>query len=87
VAVYRLLLKDSAAKEIDALPTKQDRRRVVARIQLLANDPRPHGSEKLAGGSEHYRVRQGRYRIVYQIRDRELVVAVVRVAHRKDAYR
>lgn len=82
MAAYRVLIKDSAAREIDALPTKEDRRRVVARIFALAENPRPHGSEKLAGEMERYRIRQGRYRIVYEIRDRELLVWVVKVGHR-----
>ena len=83
---YRLLIKASAAKEIEALPSKKDRQRVVARIRGLATDPRPPGSQKLSG-EEKYRVRQGRYRILYQVIDDELVVNVVRVAHRKEAYR
>ena len=87
MAAYSVLIKDSAAREIEALPTKEDRRRVVARIFALAENPRPDGSEKLAGEMERYRVRQGRYRIVYEIRDRELLVWVVRVGHRKDVYR
>jgi mRNA interferase RelE/StbE len=87
VAAYRVLLKESAAREIDALPTKQDRQRVLTRIRVLAESPRPPGSEKLAGSVDHYRVRQGRYRIVYSIQDEERVIVVVKVRHRKDVYR
>ena len=87
MAEYRLFLKKSAAREIDALPTKPERQRVVARIQALASNPRPQGCEKLAGYENRYRVRQGRYRILYSIDDAVLTVVVVRVAHRKDAYR
>lgn len=64
----------------------QDRRRIVTRIQGLETDPRPPGSEKLSG-EEKYRLRQGDYRILYEILDQELLVTVVRVANRKDAYR
>ena len=86
MARYRLFIKPSAVKEIEAIPTRKDRRRVVDRIESLADDPRPSGCQKLSG-ADKYRVRQGRYRILYAIRDERLIVTVVRVAHRKDAYR
>ncbi len=86
MARYRLFIKPSAVKEIEAIPTRKDRRRVVDRIESLADDPRPSGCQKLSG-ADKYRVRQGRYRILYAIRDDLLIVTVVRVAHRKDAYR
>lgn len=82
---YRLLVKSSAVREIEALPDR-DRASVVYRIQGLAEDPRPRGCEKLSARNL-YRVRQGRYRILYQVRDEEVVVVVVRVAHRKEVYR
>ena len=85
MASYRLLIKPSAVKELEALPRK-DRQRVVSRIQGLARTPRPAGCEKLSG-SDRYRVRQGDYRIIYSIEDVELVVLVVRVGHRRDVYR
>lgn len=66
---------------------KKDRKRIVAAILALADEPRPVGCEKLAGASDRYRVRVGRYRIVFSIADRDLIVLVVRVAHRKDVYR
>ena len=59
----------------------------MCRIQELANDPRPVGSEKLAGYADGYRVRQGNYRVVYHIDDRRREVTVFKVADRKDAYR
>jgi len=83
---YGLFIKPSAVKEIEAIPTRRERGRVVSRIEALADDPRPPGCQKLSG-ADKYRVRQGRYRILYVIRDERLVVTVVRVAHRKDAYR
>ena len=86
MARYRLFIKPSAVKEIEAIPTQQDRRRVVDRIDSLADDPRPPGCQKLSG-ADKYRVRQGRYRILYTVQDERLVVTVVRVAQRKDAYR
>jgi mRNA interferase RelE/StbE len=85
MASYRVLIKRSAGKEIRNLPTR-DRRRVVSAIQGLAADPRPPGSQRLSG-REAYRVRLGRYRVVYTIEDAHLVVEVIRVAHRREAYR
>lgn len=84
MASYNVLIKRSAAKEIEALPLK-DRRRVVAKIQALAQDPRPPGCEKLTG-AEKYRLRQGDYRILYEIVDRDLIVTVVKVGNRRDVY-
>lgn len=85
MANYSVRLKRSAAKELEAVPLK-DRRRIVARIEQLRLDPRPTGSEKLSG-EEKYRVRQGNYRILYEIVDRELIITVVRISHRRDVYR
>ncbi len=84
---YSVLIKPSAAREIEAVDQKKDRQRIVARIRSLSEDARPQGSEKLAGGVDRYRIRVGRYRIVYAIEDRQLIVFVVRVGHRKDVYR
>ena len=86
MARYRLLIKPSAVKDIEAIPLKRDRQRVVERISKLAEDPRPSGSEKISG-QDKYRVRQGRYRILYSIEDQDLLVQVIKVAHRKDVYR
>jgi mRNA interferase RelE/StbE len=85
VASYRLLIKASAAREIEALP-RRERTRVVHRIRELAVDPRPPGSEKLSG-EEKYRVRQGNYRILYSIDDADASVLVVKIGHRRDVYR
>ena len=84
---YRLLLKPSAAKEIEAVNAKADRRRLVELIAALGANPRPHGSEKLAGYDDRYRVRQGNYRIVYLIDDVRRDVTIFKVGHRRDVYR
>ena len=86
MAGYKLRIKKSAAKELEAIPRKADRQRIVARIESLADDPRPDGCRKLSG-SERYRIRQGRYRIVYKIEDDVLVVYVVKIGDRKNVYR
>lgn len=87
MAGYRLLIKASAAKEIEAIDANADRQRVVKRIQALAAEPRGSGSEKLAGYGDRYRARQGRYRIIYLIDDGRREVTIFKVGHRKDVYR
>jgi len=84
---YKLQIKESAAKELESLGTKKDREKIVARINALAMDPRPSGSEKLAGEENKYRVRQGNYRIVYSIDDRNRVVVITKIGDRKQVYR
>ncbi len=84
---YSLRIKDSAAKEIERLEPRKVRRQIITRIQGLAANPRPPGCEKLAGPGDHYRVRQGAYRIVYEVRDVELVVMLVKVGHRSQVYK
>lgn len=83
---FRVFLKPSAAREIERIPRKRDRQRIVEKIEALADDPRAHGCRKLSG-RERYRLRHGDYRIVYAIEDEDLVVYVVKVGHRKDIYR
>ena len=85
MAGYKLFFKKSVQKDLNAIP-KADLRRILKRIEGLAKDPRPAGCEKLTG-QERYRLRQGRYRILYSIQDDELTVWVVKVGHRKDIYR
>ena len=86
MARYRVLIKPSAVREIEAIPQKRHRQRIVSRIRALASDPRPPGCEKLTG-QDRYRIRQGAYRIVYSVEDDALVVYVVKVAQRGDVYR
>ena len=85
MASYRLLIKPSAVKELEGLPVK-DRRRVVARMQGLSDQPRPPGCEKLTG-HDLFRVRQGKYRIVYEVQDHDLTVTIFKIGHRRDVYR
>ena len=87
MARYELQIKKSAAKELEAIAGKKDRQRITERILALADNPRPPGVEKLSGTNEKYRVRQGNFRILYEIRDDILIVIVVRIADRKEAYR
>jgi mRNA interferase RelE/StbE len=86
VARYSVQIKPSAVRELEAIPQKKIRQRIVQRIQSLGDDPRPPGCEKLTG-QERYRVRQGQYRIVYAIEDDAVVVYVVRIGHRSSVHR
>jgi len=85
VGSYRILIKPSAVKEIEALP-QRDRQRVVARIRGLSGAPRPPGYEKLSGQYK-YRVRQGAYRVVYPVDDVEASILIVKVGRRIEVYR
>ncbi|SHF86313.1 mRNA interferase RelE/StbE [Modicisalibacter ilicicola DSM 19980] len=85
MASYRLVVKKSVSKDLRSLPNK-DVVRILQRIEALQSDPRPSGSEKLSG-QKRYRVRQGVYRIVYEITDEVLLVTVVKVGHRRDVDR
>ena len=85
MAVYKIYFKKSVEKDLIGIP-KKDLKKILDRIELLAENPRPPGCQKLAG-QKRYRLRQGRYRILYSIQDDELTVWVVRVGHRKDIYR
>jgi len=82
MAEYRVSFRVSVEKDLIAIP-KSDLKKILQRIKKLSENPRPSGCEKLTG-QEGYRVRQGRYRIVFSIQDRELTVWIVKVGHCKD---
>lgn len=85
MARYDLVFKASVSKDLRGIP-KKDVARILRRIESLQDNPRPALSEKLSG-EERYRVRQGAYRIIYEIREQQLIVTVVRVGHRRHVYR
>ena len=82
---YRIELTRAAERDLRGL-SRDVLRRVDRKIQALSNDPRPHGSKKLEGSANTYRVRVGDYRILYEIEDTAILVLVVRVGHRREAY-
>jgi len=82
----RIELKSSAVRDLASLP-KGDQVKVARKINALADNPYPRGSKKLAGVEDLRRIRVGRYRILYQVRQQTLVVCVVRIKHRRDVYR
>ena len=85
MAEYKVYFKESVEKDFGSIP-KKDLEKILRRIEALATNPRPRGHEKLTG-QERYRIRQGRYRIVYSIKDKVLTVWVAKVGHRKEVYR
>jgi len=85
MAQYKVFFKKSVEKDFKSIP-KKELLRILSKIESLQDNPRPAGSQKLTG-QERYRLRQGRYRIVYSIQDYELTVWVVKVGHRKEIYK
>jgi len=84
--MYRVTIRRSAKKALDALP-KPAGDRIALAIAGLRQQPRPSGCRKIVGSENGYRIRVGRYRVVYEVRDKELLLLVVRVAIRGSAYR
>ena len=84
---YVIQLRPAAERDLKKIPTNL-LPEIDACILALAQNPRPHGVEKLKGKyGDYYRVHKGDYRILYLIKDRELVICVVRIAHRREVYR
>ena len=82
---FEIIFKQSVAKDLRQIP-KKDIKKILKRIEALRTEPRPTGVEKLSG-QEKYRIRQGVYRILYEIRKNELIIVVVKIGHRRDVYR
>lgn len=82
---YQIEFTKAASKQLKKLPT-EEQTRIRAKIDELANNPRPDGVVKLTN-SESYRIRAGSYRVLYDIFDDILLISVVKVSHRKDVYR
>ena len=85
MARYELAFRRSVLKDLDRIP-KKDVKRIISIIRSLADEPRPAGSARLSG-QERYRIRQGDYRILYSVREDAKSMWIVKVAHRKEAYR
>lgn len=83
---YDVGFTGAALKQLEKVPLRV-RQRIIRSIESLSEDPRPPMASKLTGHEDFYRIRVGDYRVVYEVEDDRLVVLVLRVAHRKDAYR
>jgi len=86
MARYEIEISRSAEKQLKKLDRKEQER-VVRAILLLADDPRPRGSRKLSGYDDVFRIRVGRYRILYSVASGKLVIIILKIGHRRDAYR
>lgn len=85
-AKYRIVFTPAAGKELAKLD-KPTQRRIQQAVVALESDPRPSGCRKLKGAKDEWRIRVGDHRVIYVVRDAVVLVVVVRVAHRRDAYR
>jgi mRNA interferase RelE/StbE len=83
---YRVELRPAALRDFKHLPL-DTQRRIRPAVDRLAANPRPPGAEKLAAQVNRYRIRVGDHRVVYEIRDEVLLIMVIRIAHRREAYR
>lgn len=86
MARYEIEISRSAERQLRKMP-RSDRGHIVGAMLELADNPFPRGSRKLAGYDDVYRVRTGRYRILYSVAQRTLVIVVLKVGHRKEVYR
>lgn len=84
--MYKVLISSTAEKQLKLLPN-DTQRKIAAIIISLGIEPRPYGSKKLSGTSMTYRIRAGDYRVIYDIYEREIVISILKLGHRKDIYR
>ncbi len=82
---YKILIKKSAAEELDKI-RKKDLLKIIERIQKLVLNPRPQGCQKLSL-LERYRLRQGNYRIIYFISDKDFEIHIIKIGHRREVYK
>jgi mRNA interferase RelE/StbE len=83
--MYKVKIEDKAVKFLQTLDTRIQKQ-IINKLKVLAQNPRPASCTPIKGFKNLYRIRSGDYRIVYQIRDKELLVLVIRIGHRKNIY-
>lgn len=84
--MYKIVFLKSAEKELFGLPVNEIGK-IIARIKSLANNPTPSGVQKLKGKINLWRIRSGKYRIIYSILEKEVIIEIIRIRHRKDSYK
>ncbi len=84
--MYTITFKSSADRDLERIP-ETDRKRIIKRIDLLSYNPRPPGVVKISGKENKWRIRVGKYRVIYEIHDDQLVIIVIKVDRRDDVYR
>ena len=86
MANYEIQIAKSVLKTLKTLPAI-DVKKIISTIQALALDPFPNGCRKISGEQSTYRVRQGNYRVIYEIEDHKMLILILKVGHRKDVYK
>ena len=84
--MYEVLLERAAERDLGRLP-QAEFHRLVTRIKALGEEPRPSGSRKITGSKNDWRIRVGTYRVIYEIDEKAKAIKVMRVRHRREAYR
>lgn len=85
MAGYELIVRHSVRKDVEKIPQK-DLTRILNKLEALRNDPKPAGCVKLSG-SEYYRIRQGDYRIIYEVQGKVLIIVLIKIGHRREVYK
>lgn len=83
---FQVSFERAADRALDSLP-KRDCARVLSKIESLERDPRPTGAKKLVGETDVWRIRVGDYRVIYRVKDAELVILIIKIGHRREVYR
>ena len=83
--IYSVIIPKPVQKQLENLP-KTERDKIILVLKLIAEDPRPSGVKKLKGYNKTYRIRVGDYRVIYEIKDKELIILLLSVSHRKESY-
>lgn len=86
MANYKIEISTSAEKALKKIPNK-DITKIVDAIQILAINPYPDICRKLSGEENTFRIRQGNYRIIYEVLGKKLLILILKIGHRKDIYR
>ena len=86
MANYSVFISSTAGKSLKKIP-KKDRIKIVQLIQTLAISPVPQGARKLMGEQNVYRIRQGNYRVIYELKNKQLIILILKIGHRKNIYR
>jgi mRNA interferase RelE/StbE len=84
--VYEILIEKAAERDLKKMPAA-DFERIIPHLKGLAEDARPAGSRKISGSEHDWRIRVGTYRIIYELNEKEKTVKILRIRHRRDAYR
>jgi mRNA interferase RelE/StbE len=84
--LHQILIEKSAERDLKKLPSREFQR-LVKQIKSLSGDPRPSGCRKITGSESDWRIRVGEYRIIYEIDDKQRIIRIMRVKHRREVYR